>query len=902
MKSTARTRVGFPLLQLFITAILTFCCQTSLATHFYVSTTGNDANSGFGPNDVNALKTIQAAADKLRAGDTLSIRGGVYREMVVFRHSGTAEKPISVEPYKNEKVVITGCEPVVGWTLYTNNIWQAPMDWTLGLGRNQIFYDDDVLIEARYPYKPDPGLEMPVSGLSKLWPTFGKFSIPDDTRKSQPGRIVSKLLDGQPDNYWKGALYYGIHYQGWAAQTGIIESSKSGEIYVDHRTKNWWFTGRNGNGTEDGRGMIIGHIHALDQPGEWVWQTNMLFLIPPKGNQPTGLVEAKKRQLAFDLSGQQYIHIHRLIVKAASARLEDSAWCTFDHCDFSYISHFTLLYDVGQVEKGRDTIKSGETGIFISGHDNAFLGCSIRFSAGAGFYIRGYHQTIHNCLIDQVDYTSHYLDAITDAVADFRDYEDLLTGGHVITYNTMCNAGRHFFNFFGNGTSRVSRDRAPMNYMATLFAHNHLYNGMLETRDAGFLTGYFCSGGTLDGLNSQVCFNVMHDSYDPFAMRLDKLGIVYFDQGTCNIDLYNNLLWAKPGSLQHDFWYNTCCVGIREKDNIFHTNFTRTSAGLRPDDFPKGKPFRFGCNLNNPPPLPKWPPLNSQLVQANSCVSHSTGMVISTNNVDDLTNGSWLSFDAVDFKRNWQSVVLHFASDAKEMNTDTSNLALPRHQQATDPLVLESTVNDGARADVKKYWTFVHGFTNGAWLRFNQVPLGDGYQRFRIIYGHTNDLPRHLEIHMDSLTGPLIGAVILPKTDKPRVDWTQIYGEAVGDVSNKAIGTHDIFLVFHADDQKPIGEFEYFRFEQYKGQIALQTNEVKLEIHVGDKNGKLIGQIFPHYTGGLSDYRDFVARLEPVHEAGPMFIVVRSQLPRPIGKIGWIQMNKAVGPLKMRNY
>ena len=53
-----------------------------------------------------------------------------------------------------------------------------------------------------------------------------------------------------------------------------------------------------------------------------------------------------------------------------------------------------------QVAPGRDTIKSGETGIFVGGHDNAFLNSSIRISAGAGFHLRGYHHTIHNCLID----------------------------------------------------------------------------------------------------------------------------------------------------------------------------------------------------------------------------------------------------------------------------------------------------------------------------------------------------------------------------------------------------------------------------------------------------------------------------------------------------------------------
>ncbi len=883
--------VPFSRARLLATAIVAFVCQISEATHFYVSTNGNDANSGRGPGREQSLKTIQAAVDKLRPGDFLSIGGGVYRETVVFHHSGTGESIITVEPYRNERVIITGCEPVTGWTRYTNNIWMARMNWTLGLGRNQVFDDGNVLIEARYPNEPDRGLEIPVRGLSKLWPTFGEFSIPADTGKSQPGRIVSKLLEREPDDYWRGALYYGVHYQGWSAQTGIIESSKAGEIVVGDRTKTWWFAGTR-YGEEMGRGMIIGHMHALDQPGEWVWQRNMLYMIPPAGAAPDGLIDAKKRQLAFDLSGQSYIHIRGLAVNAASVKMDGSAWCSFDHCDFSYISHFTLMYGIGQVEKGRDTIKSGETGIFISGHDNAFLSCSVRFSAGAGFYLRGYHQTIHNCLIDEVDYSSHYLNAITEAVADFQDDEDLLVGGHVITCNTMSNAGRHFFNFSGNGTSMVSRNRAPMNYMATLFAHNHLFNGMLETRDAGFLTGYFSSGGTLDGLNSQVAFNVMHDSYDPFGMRIKKLGIIYLDQGTCNVDLYDNLLWAKPGSLQQGFWYNTCCVGIRETNNVFYTNFIRSGNELRPGDFPEGKAFQFGCNFSHPPPIPQWPPLDSQWESAESVTSFSPGIVKSTNGLTGLTNGSWLCFGNVDFNQHWQSIVLHFSSDAKQMNTDKTDRTPPRHQKATDPLVFEFAANDGVRADVQKYWTFVHGFTNGAWLRFNKVPMGNGYRRFRIIYGHTNEIPRTLEVHMDSPTGPLIGTAPLSKTDKPRIGWTQIYGEAIGEISSLAVGTHDIFLVFHSNDAKTIGEFEYFRFEQYRGEIALQKNDVKLEIRIDSKDGEKIGDIFPHFTGGSANFTDFVASIEPTKAKGPLFIVVRSKLDSPIGEIGWIRLDR----------
>jgi len=843
----------------------------------HVSPDGDDSRDGLAPG--RAMRTIQAAVNRLGPGDTCLVHEGVYREAVAFPRSGEAGKPITLRA-TSKGVVVTGCEPIGGWERHRGDIWKAPMPWNMGLGRNQVFSGDQVLIEARYPNEPAPGLGMYVSGLSPLWPTFGEFSIPRETVAEQPGRIVSRLLDGQPDDYWKGALYYGIHYEGWAAQTGVVESSKSGEILVGDRTRTWWFASA-GYSPEEGRGMLVGHMNALDRAGEWHWQDGTLYLIPPEGTEPSA-IEAKRRALAFDLSGREHIRIEGFAVRAASMRLEDSAYCVVDGCSLSYISHYTHHYDIGQIEPGRDTIKSGETGIFVGGHDNAFLNCSVRFSAGAGFHLRGYHHTIHNCLIDEVSYTAHYLNAITDAVSDFGDYEGLLVGGQVITYNTMRNAGRHFFNIHGNGTSLASRTRGPMDYMATLFVGNHLYNGMLQTRDAGMLTGYYCSGGTLNGLRTQLAYNVMHDCYDIFAMRIGVLGIVYLDAGTCNVDVHHNLLWAVPGSLQRGFWFNTMCVDIRERDNVFHPNFERTCAELKAEDFPEEEPFRFGHDFFRPPPLPVWPQLERKWLKAEA---------------RGLADGDVVPLGDVDFGQGWQSAVVPFASDVKDMNTDKSARQAPRHQKATDPLVLEATTNDGSEARIGRQWTFVHTVHDGAWLRFAGVPLGEGYRRLRVVYGTDRTEPRWLEVHLDSADGPLAGRVDLPQTDVPRGWPVQIYREAIGGISTEATGTRDVFIVFHTGDGGPVGEFEYFRFEQYRGQIALQKDEVRYELRVGTPQGDLVGVLYPRATGSAQGYRPLVTSLEPASGRQPLFLVVRSNFPGGTGAIAGVSLEKARRPI-----
>ena len=80
-----------------------------LSTSWFVATNGSNAN----PGTINApFLTIQHAADVTGPGDTVEIRGGVYRETVTVRHSGTASKPITFEAYNNESVTIDGANVV----------------------------------------------------------------------------------------------------------------------------------------------------------------------------------------------------------------------------------------------------------------------------------------------------------------------------------------------------------------------------------------------------------------------------------------------------------------------------------------------------------------------------------------------------------------------------------------------------------------------------------------------------------------------------------------------------------------------------------------------------------------------------------------------------------------------
>ncbi len=60
---------------------------------YYVSTSGSDSNPG---TQSLPWRTIGKAGNSVSAGDTLYIRGGVYKEAMTLSRSGTQAQPIKI--------------------------------------------------------------------------------------------------------------------------------------------------------------------------------------------------------------------------------------------------------------------------------------------------------------------------------------------------------------------------------------------------------------------------------------------------------------------------------------------------------------------------------------------------------------------------------------------------------------------------------------------------------------------------------------------------------------------------------------------------------------------------------------------------------------------------------------
>lgn len=96
------------------------------AVEYYVATTGNDTT---GSGSIGSpWQTVKYSVTCLSAGDTLYVRGGLYRESYIDTFpSGTGENSrITVKAYKNEKPVISSMSDASGtgnWTLVSGNIY-----------------------------------------------------------------------------------------------------------------------------------------------------------------------------------------------------------------------------------------------------------------------------------------------------------------------------------------------------------------------------------------------------------------------------------------------------------------------------------------------------------------------------------------------------------------------------------------------------------------------------------------------------------------------------------------------------------------------------------------------------------------------------------------------------------
>ena len=88
---------------------------------YFVAPDGDSNAKGL---DISSPTTIEAAIERVKTGDAIILRGGIYRTGNLKFNQG-----ITIQPYMNEKPVLKGTYVVANWKNLGNGLWRTHWDY-----------------------------------------------------------------------------------------------------------------------------------------------------------------------------------------------------------------------------------------------------------------------------------------------------------------------------------------------------------------------------------------------------------------------------------------------------------------------------------------------------------------------------------------------------------------------------------------------------------------------------------------------------------------------------------------------------------------------------------------------------------------------------------------------------
>ncbi len=462
------------------------------AAELHVTPSGNDGNPG---TSDQPFRTLQAAAERLQAGDTCVVHAGTYRETVRPRNAGAKGKPIRFQAAAGARPVIDGTEPLAGpWSVFKGRIYRAQTEREF----IQVFADGQMLVEARWPNRRFP---------QQLWERdrWARAGL-----GSRYGRMVDTNLV-QTGIDWTGAIaVLNVAHQFFTWTRPVLRHGKGSDrfeyakdlegitSYAD-QTKPW----------EDDRYYLVGKLDALDEPGEWFLDrpAHTLYLWLPDGSDPSAhRIAVKARDYGLEVKGKNYVEVRGF----------DFVGCAFDfeRCNGGTVEDCRLFYPAFARRLNEPGCSEDRVGIRLEGDHHTVRRCLIAWSSTGGLTLTGRSNLVEDCLLHDVSW-----DGSLRHVAIVVNNPGEASQGSVVRHCTVYNGGNALIDFRGYGH---------------VIEYNHTCHGGLACKDVALIyTGLpTCAGGI-------VRYNWVH------GCRTEEgggLGIRGDDQ-TRRLTVHHNVVW-----------------------------------------------------------------------------------------------------------------------------------------------------------------------------------------------------------------------------------------------------------------------------------------------------------------------------------------------------------------------
>ena len=134
---------------------LLFLCGALRSAVSYVSPAGDDRDPGTSPE--KPLKTVNRALAKAGSGDTVLLRGGIYREQVVRAWDRKNPKPVTVKAFPDETPIISFGWEVEKWRKLPDGLLAASFPYAVCDLWQKLTLDRYLKVEARELIDDQPG-------------------------------------------------------------------------------------------------------------------------------------------------------------------------------------------------------------------------------------------------------------------------------------------------------------------------------------------------------------------------------------------------------------------------------------------------------------------------------------------------------------------------------------------------------------------------------------------------------------------------------------------------------------------------------------------------------------------------------------------------------------------------
>lgn len=407
-----RTPFSLGFAMLFLAAMANAAEPRASAT-FYVATTGNNASPGTQAKPFATLERARDAARSTRAADPRAnvrvvLGGGTYRigQTLVFdlRDGASGDAVTEILAAANERPVLSGAWPLPGgWKPAPSGsvrlpkkargrVWVAdvPADWP---AFRTLFHGDTMLPRAR------------TQGLRQLkTPPAGGPAI-DQRHLYLPTEAVRSVAD------FSQAEMVVVPVHPWVMNIlPMTEVNRASGLVRTAVPATYPLNPPNFSNFPDGTVWIENVLEALDEPGEWVLdsQTRQLYLWPRNGKQPGDdvvaprLTELLRIEGKTDYDGPTDTPVRRLVFRGLTFTQTDrwpweagkTGW-GLQH-DWEMFDRPTAMLrfrgaESCRVENCRFT-NSGSAGVRLDLHCQriAITRCEVAHLGGAGVLLAGY--------------------------------------------------------------------------------------------------------------------------------------------------------------------------------------------------------------------------------------------------------------------------------------------------------------------------------------------------------------------------------------------------------------------------------------------------------------------------------------------------------------------------------